>query len=61
VVRLIGSPQLTATNKVVTPVNWRHGEDASIVGAAIDDVAKKQDPKDWKAPKPYILFVPQPL
>ena len=61
VLRVIDSLQLTAKHKVSTPVNWKHGEDVIISGAVSDDDAKKQYPNGWKAPKPYIRIVPQPV
>ena len=60
VLRVIDSLQLTAKHKVATPVNWKDGEDVIIAGSVSDDDAKKQYPKGWKAPKPYIRIVPQP-
>jgi alkyl hydroperoxide reductase subunit AhpC len=60
VLRVIDSLQLTARHKVATPVNWKHGEDVIIAGSVSDEDAKKQYPKGWKAPKPYIRIVPQP-
>jgi thioredoxin-dependent peroxiredoxin len=59
VLRVIDSPQLTAKHKVATPVNWKDGEDVIIAGSVSDEEAKKQYPKGWKAPKPYIRIVPQ--
>lgn len=60
VLRLIDSCQLTANHQVATPVNWKHGEDVIIVPAVSDEVAKEKYPDGWKAPKPYLRFVPQP-
>jgi alkyl hydroperoxide reductase subunit AhpC len=60
VLRVIDSLQLTATHKVATPVNWKHGDDVIIAGSVSDDDAKKQYPQGWKSPKPYIRIVPQP-
>jgi thioredoxin-dependent peroxiredoxin len=60
VLRVIDSLQLTAKHKVATPVNWKSGEDVIIAGSVSDEEAKKQYPKGWKAPKPYIRIVPQP-
>jgi alkyl hydroperoxide reductase subunit AhpC len=60
VLRVIDSLQLTATHKVATPVNWKHGEDVIIAGSVSDDDAKKIYPQGWKAPKPYLRIVPQP-
>ena len=60
VLRLLDSCQLTAKHKVATPVNWKHGEDVIIVPAVSDAEAKEKYPGGWKAPKPYLRFVPQP-
>ena len=60
VLRVLDSIQLTAKHKVATPVNWKQGEDVIIVPAVKDEEAKKQFPKGWKAPKPYLRIVPQP-
>ena len=60
VLRVIDSLQLTAKHKVATPVNWKHGEDVIIVASVSDDDARKVYPQGWKAPKPYLRFVPQP-
>ena len=61
VLRVIDSLQLTAKHRVATPVNWKQGEDVIIAGSVSDDEAKKIYPDGWKAPKPYIRIVPQPL
>ena len=54
------SVQLTAKHQVATPVNWQQGEDVIIVPSVSDEAAKAKVPGGWKAPKPYIRFVPQP-
>jgi alkyl hydroperoxide reductase subunit AhpC len=59
VLRVIDSLQLTATHKVSTPVNWKHGEDVIIAGSVNDEQAKEIF-GEWEAPKPYIRIVPQP-
>jgi thioredoxin-dependent peroxiredoxin len=59
VLRVIDSLQLTAKNRVATPVNWQPGEDVIIAGSVSDDEAKEIF-GDYKAPKPYIRLVPQP-
>jgi thioredoxin-dependent peroxiredoxin len=61
VLRVIDSLQLTSKHKVATPANWKHGDDVIIAGSVSDDDAKKQYPNGWKAPKPYIRIVPQPI
>ena len=60
VLRVLDSIQLTATHKVATPVNWKHGEDVIIVPAVSDEEAKQKYPGGWKATKPYLRFVSQP-
>ena len=60
VLRLLDSCQLTAQHQVATPVKWQQGEDVIIVPAVSDEEAKKRYPDGWKAPKPYLRFVPQP-
>ena len=60
VLRVIDSLQLTAAHKVATPVNWEPGEDVIIVSSVSDDDAKKMYPEGWRAPRPYMRFVPQP-
>ncbi len=60
VIRVIDSLQLTVNHKVATPANWEPGEDVIIAGSVSDDDAKKQYPQGWRAPKPYMRFVPQP-
>ena len=60
VLRVIDSLQLTANHKVATPVNWKQGDDVIIAGSVSDDEAKKVYPDGWRAPKPYLRYVPQP-
>jgi len=60
VLRVLDSMQLTATHKVATPANWQQGDDVIIVPGVSNDQAKEKYPDGWKAPKPYLRFVPQP-
>ena len=60
ILRLLDSCQLTAKEKVATPVNWKHGEDVVIVPAINDEEAKKKYPDGWRAPLPYLRYVPDP-
>ena len=60
VLRVIDSLQMTAGHKVATPANWEPGEDVIIVASVSDEDAKKMYPEGWRAPKPYMRFVPQP-
>jgi len=60
VLRVIDSLQLTANHKVATPANWEPGEEVIIAGSVSDDDAKTVYPQGWRAPRPYLRFVPQP-
>jgi thioredoxin-dependent peroxiredoxin len=60
VVRVIDALQLTARHQVVTPANWKAGDDVMIAGSVSDEDAKRQYPKGWKAPKPYMRIIPPP-
>jgi thioredoxin-dependent peroxiredoxin len=60
VLRLLDSCQLTAKYQVATPVNWKQGEDVIIVPSVSDEQAREKFPGGWRAPKPYLRFVPQP-
>ena len=60
ILRLLDSCQLTAKEKVATPVNWKQGEDVVILPAVSDDEAKEKYPDGWKSPLPYLRIVPQP-
>ena len=60
ILRLLDSCQLTAKEKVATPVNWKQGEDVVILPAVSDEEAKEKYPDGWKSPLPYIRIVPQP-
>jgi thioredoxin-dependent peroxiredoxin len=59
VLRLLDSCQLTAKYQVATPVNWKQGEDVIIVPSVSDEQAREKFPGGWRAPKPYLRFVPQ--
>ena len=61
VLRVLDSLQLTARYRLATPVNWQPGDDVIIAGSVSDDEAKTLYPEGWKAPKPYIRIVPQPV
>jgi alkyl hydroperoxide reductase subunit AhpC len=61
VLRVLDSLQLTAKHQVATPVNWKRGEDVIIVTSVTDEAAKAKYPNGWKAPRPYLRVVPQPV
>jgi alkyl hydroperoxide reductase subunit AhpC len=60
VLRVLDSLQLTLNHKVATPVNWRDGDEVIILPAVSDADARQQYPDGWRAPKPYLRYVPQP-
>jgi alkyl hydroperoxide reductase subunit AhpC len=60
VLRVIDSLQLTATQSVATPANWKQGEDVIILASVSDEQAREKFPKGWKSLKPYLRMVPQP-
>jgi alkyl hydroperoxide reductase subunit AhpC len=61
ILRVIDSLQLTAGHKVSTPVNWKQGDDVIIVPAVSDEEARERFPDGWKALKPYLRIVRQPM
>ena len=60
VLRVLDSIQLTAKHRVATPVNWKQGQDVIIAPSMPDEEAKQKFPAGWKAPRPYMRYVPQP-
>lgn len=60
VLRVIDALQLTAKHEVVTPANWKPGDDVMIAGSVSDEDAKRKYSQGWRAPKPYMRFVPPP-
>jgi len=61
ILRALDSIQLTAKHNVATPANWQNGEDVIIVPAVQEEEAKQRFPDGWKAPKPYLRIVKQPV
>ena len=60
ILRVVDSIRLTARHQVATPVNWKDGEEVIIVPAVSDEAAREKFPDGWRAPKPYMRYVPQP-
>jgi alkyl hydroperoxide reductase subunit AhpC len=58
--RAIDSLQLTVAHKVATPADWTPGQDVIILPAVSDAEARAKYPAGWRAPKPYLRFVPAP-
>ena len=61
ILRLLESVQLTAKHRLATPANWQHGDDVIIVPAVSDEEARKHYPRGWRAPRPYVRYVRQPV
>ena len=59
ILRVLDSLQLTAKHGVATPVNWKDGDDVIIVPTVSDEAAREKFPGGWRAPKPYMRYVPQ--
>jgi alkyl hydroperoxide reductase subunit AhpC len=60
VLRILDSVQLTARHQIATPVNWKPGDDVIIAPAVSNEEAQKRYPGGFRAPKPYLRYVPQP-
>jgi alkyl hydroperoxide reductase subunit AhpC len=60
VLRVIDALQLTARHQVATPANWKDGDEVIILTSVSDEEARKKFPQGWRAPKPYLRYVPQP-
>jgi len=52
VLRVLDALQLAEAHRVVTPVNWKPGEDVIIALSVSDDDAKRTYPQGWRAPRP---------
>jgi alkyl hydroperoxide reductase subunit AhpC len=55
--RLLDSLQLTASEGVATPVNWKPGEDVIIPATVSNEDARRRYPQGWKTLKPYLRLV----
>ena len=52
--RVIDSLQLTDSNKVATPANWKQGDDVVILPAVSNEDADKLFPQGYRTVKPYL-------
>jgi alkyl hydroperoxide reductase subunit AhpC len=57
ILRAIDSLQLTDSEKVSTPVNWRPGDRVVISPAVSDEAAKAKYPQGFETQKPYLRLV----
>jgi alkyl hydroperoxide reductase subunit AhpC len=60
ILRVIDSLQLTDSNKVATPVNWRQGDDVIISPGLSNEDAAKLFPGGWDEQRPYLRVTKQP-
>ncbi|KAG6924468.1 peroxiredoxin 6, partial [Chelydra serpentina] len=65
ILRVVDSLQLTAKNKVATPVDWKRGDRVMVIPSIPDDEAKKLFPegvftKELPSGKKYLRYTPQP-
>jgi len=61
ILRVIDSLQLTDHYPVVTPANWKRGDDVIIVPSLKDEnEIRRFFPKGYRALKPYLRITPQP-
>ena len=57
ILRVIDSLQLTDSNSVATPVNWKKGDEVIIVPSLTDpEVLMQKFPQGWRAVKPYLRY-----
>ncbi len=60
ILRVIDSLQLTSEYNVVTPANWKDGEDVVISPSIPDNEIPVKFPKGYQQIKPYLRMTPQP-
>jgi alkyl hydroperoxide reductase subunit AhpC len=60
ILRAIDSLQLTSSQQVATPANWRRGDDVIILASVSDEQARAKYPDGWRADRPYLRYVPDP-
>ena len=60
ILRVIDSMQLTDSNKVATPVNWKQGEDVIISPSLSNDEEAELFPDGWDEVRPYLRITKQP-
>jgi thioredoxin-dependent peroxiredoxin len=54
ILRVIDSLQLTDSQKVATPANWKEGDEVVILPAVSNEDADKLFPQGYRAVKPYL-------
>ena len=59
ILRILDSSQLTASEQVATPANWKQGEDVIVVPSVSDEDANAKY-GSFDAKLPYLRYVKQP-
>jgi alkyl hydroperoxide reductase subunit AhpC len=57
VLRVVDSLQLTDSEKVSTPVNWKKGDAVIIAPSVSDEEARQKYPQGFEVKKPYLRYV----
>lgn len=60
VLRVIDSLQLAARHSVVTPADWKPGEEVIVAPALSDEEAKHRFPSGIRTARPYLRYTDQP-
>jgi alkyl hydroperoxide reductase subunit AhpC len=60
ILRVIDALQLNENYDVVTPANWKHGDDVIIDPALPEKEINAKFPNGYKEAKPYLRYVSQP-
>jgi len=60
ILRVIDSLQLVSDYSVVTPANWKDGDDVVVSPSIPDSEIPEKFPKGFKRIKPYLRTTPQP-
>ncbi len=61
ILRVIDSMQLTDSNLIATPADWKWGDECVILPSVTDEkVLKEKFPSGWREIKPYLRMTQQP-
>ena len=60
ILRVIDSMQLTDSNKVATPVNWKQGDDVIISPSVSNEEAAELFPEGWDEVRSYLRITKHP-
>lgn len=60
ILRALDALQLGQEHQLATPADWQTGQEVLIAASVTDEEAKRLFPDGWRAPKPYVRYVPHP-